>query len=291
MAACAQIILSQDEETPQLFDLLPLAIGNEWTYRYSSYSSFHGGYYGGCYGTKEVAIVDSVGTADSTVWNFIGIRDMVCEECFQGNCSSDTINDSAPFTLVELYAGLHQLYNPAPGSFDVFPFVRSPIDTNYRVFRYSMNQSLTLLWHGAEGCVVADGSLEFQESQGELSYDFNCNNIDGTYSFSHVLLSSVINAVHPVGTSHDPGQFVLMQNFPNPFNPQTTIRYHLPRNARVSLEVFNLLGERVALLVDEEQAPGSRTVQWDATGQSSGVYFYRLQAGGFVEIRRLVLVR
>jgi hypothetical protein len=154
-----------------------------------------------------------------------------------------------------------------------------------------MDRSLTLIWHGAEGCVVADGSLEFQESQGELSYNFNCDNIDGSYSFSYVLLSAVINTVQPAGTSTGPGQFVLMQNFPNPFNPSTSINFSLPKSTDVSLKIFNVIGNEVETLVSKRMNAGAHTVQWDATVYSSGVYFYRLQAGEFTETRKLVLLK
>jgi hypothetical protein len=164
-------------------------------------------------------------------------------------------------------------------------------DTNYRVFRYNMNRSLTLLWNEAEGCVIADGSLEFQESQGELSYDFSCDNIDGIYSFSHVLLNAVINTVQPAGTSPATGQFVLVQNFPNPFNPTTTISYSLPRAGEVSLKIFNLLGEEVATLAFGHREAGTHSIQWDAAGQTSGVYFCRLQEGGFIETKRMLLLK
>jgi hypothetical protein len=88
-----------------------------------------------------------------------------------------------------------------------------------------------------------------------------------------------------------PGQFVLEQNFPNPFNPSTSIRYALPRETRVHLEVFNALGERVAQLVHEEQVRGEHQVTFDARGLASGVYFCRLWTTEAVQTRRMMLVR
>jgi hypothetical protein len=96
-----------------------------------------------------------------------------------------------------------------------------------------------------------------------------------------------------------PSRCLLDQNFPNPFNPSTTIRYGLPSRAYVTLTVFNTLGQQVLVLQNGEEDAGYHNVTFDATSLSSGVYFYRLQAGnpslpsgqGFVETKRLILLR
>ena len=85
--------------------------------------------------------------------------------------------------------------------------------------------------------------------------------------------------------------FSLEQNYPNPFNPGTTIRYSLPSRSHVTLTVFNMLGQEVALLQNGEQEAGYHEVKFDGSGLSSGVYFYRMQAGDFVQTRRLLLLR
>jgi hypothetical protein len=87
-----------------------------------------------------------------------------------------------------------------------------------------------------------------------------------------------------------PALFRLEQNFPNPFNPSTTVRYVLPVRSHVTLSVFNTLGQLVATLVNESREPGNHEVQFDANGFSSGVYFYRIQAGDFVQTKRLLLL-
>ena len=88
-----------------------------------------------------------------------------------------------------------------------------------------------------------------------------------------------------------PTEYVLLQNYPNPFNPSTRIAYGLAANVHVKLTVMNMLGEEVATLVQGEQEAGYHEVRFDASGLSSGVYLYRMQAGSYVETRKLLLVR
>jgi hypothetical protein len=88
-----------------------------------------------------------------------------------------------------------------------------------------------------------------------------------------------------------PSKSSLLQNYPNPFNPSTNISYQLPVAKHVKLVVFDVLGREVATLVDGVEEPGYKSVMWDASGVASGVYFYRLQAGDFVQTRKLLLLR
>jgi multisubunit Na+/H+ antiporter MnhE subunit len=94
-----------------------------------------------------------------------------------------------------------------------------------------------------------------------------------------------------------PKEFALNQNYPNPFNPKTNIGYALPSAGHVTVEVFNVLGQRVTTLVDENQEAGNYLVEWDATDAdgakvSSGVYFYKLNAGDvFVKTQKMVLLK
>lgn len=88
-----------------------------------------------------------------------------------------------------------------------------------------------------------------------------------------------------------PESFVLLQNFPNPFNARTTIRYGLTHPTRVSVTVYDILGRRMAQLVDEEKPAGFYSAVWDASAVSSGIYFYSIRTPEFSETRKMVLVR
>jgi hypothetical protein len=82
-----------------------------------------------------------------------------------------------------------------------------------------------------------------------------------------------------------PGSFSLEQNFPNPFNPATTIRFSLPRSSEVTLKVYDTLGKEVAILLNQKFAAGDHEIKWNAGALSSGIYLYRLQANGVVDGR------
>jgi hypothetical protein len=88
-----------------------------------------------------------------------------------------------------------------------------------------------------------------------------------------------------------PTEFSLQQNYPNPFNPTTTIRYGLPYKSAVQLTVYNTLGQEVAILQNEEQEAGYHEVKFDASGLSSGVYYCRMQAGSFVQAKKVLLLK
>jgi len=103
--------------------------------------------------------------------------------------------------------------------------------------------------------------------------------------------SSFVTGIAEEPSAIIPGSFVLHQNHPNPFNPTTTIRYDLPRSGHVTLKVYSLLGQEVATLVDEVQEPGACSVEFVASGLASGIYLYRLSVEGYVQTRKMALVR
>ncbi len=88
-----------------------------------------------------------------------------------------------------------------------------------------------------------------------------------------------------------PATYSLGQNYPNPFNPTTTLEYRLPQTSQVALEIYNLAGQLVERLVDRQQEPGYYTITWDAGRYSSGVYFYRIRAGEFQQVKKMLLVK
>jgi len=86
-------------------------------------------------------------------------------------------------------------------------------------------------------------------------------------------------------------QPVLYENYPNPFNPSTTIKFSIPKQTNVSLRIFNTMGQEVALLLSEEMNAGVYTINWNANGFASGVYYYQITAGNYIQTRKLVLLK
>jgi N-acetylneuraminic acid mutarotase len=88
-----------------------------------------------------------------------------------------------------------------------------------------------------------------------------------------------------------PTEYILSQNYPNPFNPATKIRFSVPQSSNVIIKVFDILGNEIATLVNEEKPAGSYEMTWHAANLPSGVYFYRLRAGNFLETKKMILLR
>ncbi len=127
-------------------------------------------------------------------------------------------------------------------------------------------------------------------SAGTYFWRGNLTNANGTSDWSHVWSFTVPTIT---GTEEEgiPDRFALHPNYPNPFNPETTIRFDLPRSQEVSLEIFDTLGRRVATLVDGQLPAGKHRARWKADHLASGLYLYRLRAGPFVRSRAMILAK
>jgi hypothetical protein len=114
-----------------------------------------------------------------------------------------------------------------------------------------------------------------------LAYRLKQIDYDGNYEYSEVI--EVTNLA--------PTDFALQQNYPNPFNPVTTISYSLPVKSYVELVVYNTLGASVLQLVNDVKEAGRYEVKMDATGLPSGIYFYRIQVGSFIQTKKMILLK
>jgi hypothetical protein len=90
---------------------------------------------------------------------------------------------------------------------------------------------------------------------------------------------------------NQPGEYTLYQNYPNPFNPSTTIEFTLPNTDFVTLRIYSILGEEVATLVSQRLSAGNYKYDWDASNLSSGIYFYKIEAGDFIQTQKMILMK
>ena len=127
------------------------------------------------------------------------------------------------------------------------------------------------------------------------AYTFSDNNLDaGSYSYRLKQVdndgsSEYINLAESFTV--EPGSYSLSQNYPNPFNPTTMIKYSVPEKNQVTIKIYNVLGSQVALLVNEIKPAGSYEVSFDASGLSSGVYYYTISAGKFTSTKKMILMK
>lgn len=129
-----------------------------------------------------------------------------------------------------------------------------------------------------------------------LSYEFvilETNGANMEFAIDDIFYEDgVINTIEDPLIDGQPSETILFNNYPNPFNPLTNISFNLPTSGAVELSIYNLQGQKIATLINTKQSAGTHTVQWDASGYSSGIYFYRLVTeNGFTETKSLVLLK
>ena len=106
-----------------------------------------------------------------------------------------------------------------------------------------------------------------------------------------VLIAYEYSTITSVKETDIPTKYNLSQNYPNPFNPSTTIKYSIPKQSTVTLKVFDVLGSEVATIVNGEQSQGKYEVEFDSNNLTSGIYFYRLHVGDYVNTRKMILLK
>jgi Tol biopolymer transport system component len=137
-------------------------------------------------------------------------------------------------------------------------------------------------WEGSP-FVSADGLYLFFNSDRHQQYDHN------PYWVNAQVIYDLITDVEDEDSN--PVDFYLSQNYPNPFNPNATINFFIPKKAFVSLKIYDVLGTEITSLFNEEKSTGSYEVKFNASGLTSGIYFYHLQAGNFIETKKMILLK
>ena len=161
--------------------------------------------------------------------------------------------------------------------------------------RIASNAAITWSANGFGICTIANDQLKpmivsngnagaivvWQDYRSGNNYDIYMNGFNTT---------GVYTAISN-GVATNPTEYALLQNYPNPFNPVTVINYQLPKTGNVKLSVYDALGQEVNILVNESQFAGNHQIEWNASAKPSGIYFYRLEAGSFVSVRKMILIK
>lgn len=113
------------------------------------------------------------------------------------------------------------------------------------------------------------------------------------YLTGAIINGTVIGTITDVneGINLIPNKATLLQNYPNPFNPITTIKFILPASDKAELKIYNLIGQEIITLTSKYYSEGEHQIQWDASNQSSGIYFYKLKTSGYTETKKLLLLK
>ncbi|MBV6418960.1 MAG: hypothetical protein DAHOPDDO_00170 [Ignavibacteriaceae bacterium] len=132
------------------------------------------------------------------------------------------------------------------------------------------------------------------EAEATFTFDINRNaqiNRRDTIEFMITGSDGIMMTKQFIFSYTGPKEFKLEQNFPNPFNPTTTIQYQLPTDAKVTLKIYDILGSEVATLINEEQEAGFKEIKFNAINIASGMYVYRLQSGDYVSVKKMLIVK
>lgn len=263
-------------------------------------------------GTQQLCFASGVGSdIISTVNKKVGRFRLQNTVAFGSSTSDLTWNFTGSIVTILTGSGYSDITIPSNFNNSNDPSIM-PVELNQFTVKYEKNRAL-LKWETAtevnvsgfeiqrssvltgnnwenigfvNGCGNSSSTknYEFQDTKidksGKYKYRLRMVDIDGSYSFSDEIEIEVVI----------PQNFSLIQNFPNPFNPSTTIRYSLNSESIVKLTIYNSLGELVATLVNQQQSSGSYDIFWNAENLSSGIYIYRLEASSVAENNNFVAV-
>lgn len=297
-------ILSNDRasaNTEEPYDLFPIAKGNKYIYNYryslTSYEVGNLDVMQNDSGKIFYTIIDS--TLEGNKIDWLVEQKVDLSRQFYGFGYNDTLQVHIVnnFILNESLSGNHELTaNPSTvdstiawewGDIGIWKF---PVNGPIPIYRFSDLPVFFVSNSAGSQWSIVD-SLWF-DSRGlyKRSYHTQYEGNHQIYTHARTNLDSIFTGIDNFITNL-PENFYVSQNYPNPFNPGTTIEYSIPEPSNVIIKVFDLLGREVATLVNEEKPVGNYNVKFNGSNLASGIYFYRLEAGKFVQTKKLILLR
>jgi hypothetical protein len=279
-------------------DFLPLNVGNQWTYNYLTVSNdlFNESAVGDS-GTAIYTVVSKYSSADSTVWGFLEIRDVVhwYRSYHAGipSYSASPLRDTTSFELVEHSSGHHRLLrNASLGLVWHSVFCLTPefsdSSTFFRFIELAGSDTLTLT---ARRDVHYALAVTLKRSVGMTSVKYSTHLTGGSDQSTHTLRLQSVMALNSGAGSLLPADLCLYNSYPNPFNPQTIIPFSIGTREKVTIAIHDVLGRTVCTLFDQVVGPGRHSVIWDASTMASGSYFCVARTSETVRCSRLLLVR
>jgi hypothetical protein len=243
-------------------------------------------------GIVEYLILDSARSGDTAIIWTIQQSEHLFHRKFgnenYGENSYDTSYYQDTTTVVMLYEDLRGLHELRCNSL-VWTFQPTWLygDRVYRLWIDSLRTTFRTDY------IRASQSLYFAHTRGLYKCDFDdvSTGINRYDTWIDALLLDSLSDVVPMALSSDVQEVRLFQNYPNPQNPFSTISFELPKASYVTLNVYNTLGQQVASLLNEQKQPGRYEIQFDGSNLPSGVYFYRIVAGDFIETKKMVVIR
>ncbi len=285
-----------------LYEVFLLHPSIRYSYAYSSYGISGDEMTSGSTkdsGQVDYVVIDSTNTNDSTItWHLLEIRNFWRNSRTHSLTTKDTtylVNDSVNLTLDEDRRGNHEL--KCSGLLWRFPLLQLLSEIRQPVFRYWNTPEPLFAWQWSTSLNGTSGTgADTIVLSKDLGYFQRRFKESWTRAYMWGNSTNVIYSLHaPTGVSINkellPKSIFLEQNYPNPFNPTTKISFTIPSRLYVSLKVFDLIGREVVTLVSEELPAGNHSRQWNAVNIPSGVYFCRLQASGYLETKKLILLK
>ena len=157
-------------------------------------------------------------------------------------------------------------------------------------YTYDTQGNLTSLWnHSWQNSAWTPADFHGRYGFSVVDNAGNYYDLGRGYNFTLSYKMIVTEVESEIGNV--PGTYTLSQNYPNPFNPNTRIKYSIPKSSQVTLKIFNTLGEEIKTLVNEEKPVGIYELTWNAANLPSGVYFYQLKTGEYINTKKMVLLK